>query len=82
MDNLLVNLYSDLQNIEEKSLPFLVTLNPDCIPENTLLKWSTGHPVPSVAAMKASLELDQIQGKRRIWFSGAYHGTFLLIFLT
>ncbi|OIW13136.1 hypothetical protein TanjilG_32117 [Lupinus angustifolius] len=63
-----------LQNIEETSLPFLVTLNPDRIPENTSLKWSTGHPFPSVAAMKASYELDHIQGKRKIWFSGAYQG--------
>ncbi|KAJ7954670.1 Cyclopropane-fatty-acyl-phospholipid synthase [Quillaja saponaria] len=63
-----------LQNIGETSLPFLVTLNPDYTPNNTLLKWSTGHPVPSVAASKASHELDQIQGKRRIWFSGAYQG--------
>ncbi|KAK7343997.1 hypothetical protein VNO77_13179 [Canavalia gladiata] len=63
-----------LQNIEETNLPFFVTLNPEHIPENTLLKWSTGHPVPSVAAFKASLELDHIQGKRGIWFSGAYQG--------
>ncbi|KAE9589768.1 putative cyclopropane-fatty-acyl-phospholipid synthase [Lupinus albus] len=63
-----------LQNIEQTSLPFLVTLNPDHVPENTLLKWSTGHPVPSVVAMKASYELDRIQGKRRVWFAGAYQG--------
>ncbi|XP_027935120.1 uncharacterized protein LOC114190436 isoform X5 [Vigna unguiculata] len=62
------------KNIKETSLPFFVTLNPDHTPENTLLKWSTGHPVPSVAAFKASLELDHIQGKRKIWFSGAYQG--------
>lgn len=63
-----------LQNIDETSLPFLVTLNPDHAPDHTLLKWSTGHPVPSVAAAKASLELDHIQGKRGIWFCGAYQG--------
>ena len=63
-----------LQNIDETGLPFLVTLNPDNAPDHTLLKWSTGHPVPSVAATKASLELDHIQGKRRIWFGGAYQG--------
>ncbi|XP_020222395.1 uncharacterized protein LOC109804891 [Cajanus cajan] len=63
-----------LQNIKETSLPFLVTLNPEHIPETTLLKWSTSHPVPSVAAFKASLEIDHIQGKRKIWFSGAYQG--------
>ncbi|XP_057733270.1 uncharacterized protein LOC130948526 isoform X4 [Arachis stenosperma] len=63
-----------LQNLGETRLPFLVTLNPDHTPENTLLKWSTGHPVPSVAAFRASQELENIQGKRRIWFCGAYQG--------
>ncbi|KAF5481425.1 hypothetical protein F2P56_002076 [Juglans regia] len=43
-------------------------------PKSTMLKWSTAHPVPSVAASKASLELDHIQGKRGIWFCGAYQG--------
>lgn len=47
-----------LQNIGETDLSFLVTLNPDHTLYNTLLKWSTGQPVPSVAASKASLELD------------------------
>ncbi|KAG8373199.1 hypothetical protein BUALT_Bualt12G0146200 [Buddleja alternifolia] len=63
-----------LQNISETGLPFLVTLNPPNTPKHTLLKWSTGHPIPSVAATKASSELNLIQGKRRIWFCGAYQG--------
>ncbi|KAK8623815.1 hypothetical protein V6N13_065178 [Hibiscus sabdariffa] len=63
-----------LQNLGETGLPFLVTLNPDSTPQHTLLKWRTGHPVPSVAATKASLELEWIQGKRGIWFCGAYQG--------
>lgn len=63
-----------LQNIDDGDQPFLVTLNPSNIPKNVLLKWSTGHPVPSVAASKASLEMDRIQGKRGIWFCGAYQG--------
>ncbi|KAL6535199.1 hypothetical protein OROMI_026573 [Orobanche minor] len=63
-----------LQNISETGLPFLVTLNPPSTPQHTLLKWSTGHPIPSVAATKASTELNLIQGKRRIWFCGAYQG--------
>ncbi|KAH7522036.1 hypothetical protein FEM48_Zijuj07G0095300 [Ziziphus jujuba var. spinosa] len=63
-----------LQNIGETSLPFLVIVNPENPPKHTLLKWSTGHPVPSVAASKALLELHHIQGKRGIWFSGAYQG--------
>ena len=45
-----------------------MTLNPQEAPENALLKWSTSHSIPSVAASKASLELRGIQGKRGIWF--------------
>ncbi|KAM0832325.1 hypothetical protein ACQ4PT_065001 [Festuca glaucescens] len=54
--------------------PFLVTLNPPCVPNHVLLKWFTSLPVPSVAAVKAYLQFDQIQGKRGIWFCGAYEG--------
>ncbi|XP_039046359.1 uncharacterized protein LOC120186531 isoform X2 [Hibiscus syriacus] len=59
-----------LQKIEKVSEPFFVTVNPDRTPESTLLKWSTDHAIPSVAASKASLELGQIQRKRGIWFCG------------
>ncbi|XAR48941.1 Cyclopropane-fatty-acyl-phospholipid synthase [Bertholletia excelsa] len=61
-----------LQNLDDTVLPYLVTLNPPQMPEHTMLKWSTSHPVPSVAATKASLDLGLIQGKRGIWFCGAY----------
>ncbi|EEE62857.1 hypothetical protein OsJ_17660 [Oryza sativa Japonica Group] len=50
-------------NIESTN-HFLVTLNPSYVPDHVLLKWNTNHFVPTVAASKASLELDQIQGKR------------------
>lgn len=63
-----------LQNLGEDREPFFVTLNPDQTPKKTLLKWTTGHPVPSVAAFTASQELHKIQGKRNIWFCGAYQG--------
>ncbi|XP_073159489.1 uncharacterized protein [Henckelia pumila] len=63
-----------LQDISDKGLLFLATLNPPRTPEHTLLKWSIGRPFPSVAASKASSELKFIQGKRNIWFSGAYQG--------
>ncbi|EPS65744.1 cyclopropane fatty acid synthase, partial [Genlisea aurea] len=63
-----------LQNIYQEDLPFLVTLNPPYTPHHSLLKWTTSHPIPSVAASKASSQFDLIQGKRRIWFCGAYHG--------
>ena len=67
-------LYIIVQNLGSTGRPFLVTLNPPHIPKHKLLKWYTSHPFPSVAASKASLELDKIQGKRTIWFSGAYQG--------
>jgi cyclopropane-fatty-acyl-phospholipid synthase len=51
-----------------------VTLNPPRVPDHVLLKWNGGHPVPSVDAAKASLELHRIQGKRGLWFCGAYQG--------
>ncbi|XP_073223268.1 uncharacterized protein [Cicer arietinum] len=63
-----------LKNIEEMNVPFFVTVNLNQTPKTTLLKWSTGHLVPTVAASKASHELHHIQGKRKIWFSGEYQG--------
>ncbi|GER52240.1 cyclopropane-fatty-acyl-phospholipid synthase [Striga asiatica] len=63
-----------LLNIDKEGLPFFSTLNPPYEPENTVLKWSTSHPIPSVGATKASAELNCIQGKRRIWFCGAFQG--------
>ncbi|KAL2921236.1 Tuberculostearic acid methyltransferase UfaA1 [Bienertia sinuspersici] len=63
-----------MQNIPETGLPLLLTLNPPQPPENILLKSSTRVLVPSIAAMKASRELSNIQGQRGIWFCGAYHG--------
>ncbi|CAM0907847.1 unnamed protein product [Alopecurus aequalis] len=62
-----------IQKIESVR-PFLVTINPPCVPDHVLLKWSTSLPVPSMAAVKAYLQFDQIQGKRGIWFCGAYQG--------
>ncbi|KAF3786025.1 Sphingolipid C9-methyltransferase [Nymphaea thermarum] len=58
----------------ETDVPFFVTLNPFHLPKNEVMKWSTSHPLPTVASMKASLELSEIQGKRGIWFCGAYQG--------
>lgn len=62
-----------LQNIGSAS-PFLVTLNPTRVPDHVLYKWNTSHPNPSVAAAKASLELNYIQGKRGLWFCESYQG--------
>nr|CAB3495510.1 unnamed protein product [Digitaria exilis] len=62
-----------LQNIGANG-PFLVTLNPICVPNHVLHKWHTSHPKPSMATTKASLELNRIQGKRGLWFCGSYQG--------
>ncbi|CAM0902380.1 unnamed protein product [Alopecurus aequalis] len=62
-----------IQEIESVR-PFLVTLSPASVPDHVLLKWCTSLPVPSVAGAKAYLQFDQIQGKRGIWFCGAYEG--------
>uniref|UniRef100_A0A453DCV9 Amine oxidase domain-containing protein n=1 Tax=Aegilops tauschii subsp. strangulata TaxID=200361 RepID=A0A453DCV9_AEGTS len=64
---------NQIQKVESVR-PFLVTLNPPCVPDHVLLKWNASLPVPSVAAAKAYLQLDQIQGKRGIWFCGVYNG--------
>ncbi|XP_037487878.1 uncharacterized protein LOC119366277 isoform X3 [Triticum dicoccoides] len=64
---------NQIQKIESVR-PFLVTLNPPGVPDHVLLKWNISLPVPSAAAAKAYLQLDQIQGKRGIWFCGAYQG--------
>ncbi|WZY84287.1 hypothetical protein YC2023_030671 [Brassica napus] len=63
-----------IQNLGEEHDPFFITVNPEYTPKKTLFKWTTSHPVPSVSTWKASQELYQIQGKRGIWFCGAYQG--------
>lgn len=63
-----------LQNLGDTGLPFLVTLNPPHPPQNNITTWSTSHPVPTPAAAQASKEFNVIQGKRGIWFCGAYQG--------
>ncbi|KAK4405923.1 Protoporphyrinogen oxidase 2 [Sesamum angolense] len=64
----------DATNINDTVLPFFFTLNPPHTPESTFFKWSTRHLIPSVAASKALRQLNLIQGKRRLWFYGAYQG--------
>ncbi|CAL4924119.1 unnamed protein product [Urochloa decumbens] len=58
----------------ESSRPFFVTFNPPHVPNHVFLKWHTSHLIPSMGAAKATLELNNIQGKRGIWFSGPYQG--------
>ncbi|KAF3676385.1 putative endo-1,3(4)-beta-glucanase 2-like [Capsicum annuum] len=71
-----------IQNLSESKLPYLVTVDPPHTLEHTLVKWTTSHPVPSVAALNASCELHQIQGKRGIWFSGSISSVKSLVLMT
>uniref|UniRef100_A0A1J3JUR4 Cyclopropane-fatty-acyl-phospholipid synthase n=2 Tax=Noccaea caerulescens TaxID=107243 RepID=A0A1J3JUR4_NOCCA len=63
-----------IQNLGKEHDPFFLTFNPEVTPKKTLFKWTTGHFMPSVSAWKASKELNKIQGKRGLWFCGAYQG--------
>lgn len=56
--------------------PVFVTLNP---PEpldsaNVIARYTYAHPQLDAAARQAQQELPRIQGKRRIWFCGAWTG--------
>ncbi|CAH8360258.1 unnamed protein product [Eruca vesicaria subsp. sativa] len=61
-----------IQNLGEEYDPYFLTINPEVTPKKTLFKWTTGHSLPFVSAWKASQELNNIQGKRGLWFCGAY----------
>ncbi|WZZ71548.1 hypothetical protein YC2023_082918 [Brassica napus] len=58
-----------IQNFEEEQDSYFLTLNPEVSPKKTLYKWTSGRPLPSVSAWKASQELNKIQGKRG-WYGG------------
>ncbi|KAG2306744.1 hypothetical protein Bca52824_026492 [Brassica carinata] len=63
-----------VKNLGEEHDPYFLTFNPEVTPKKTLFKWTTGHSLPSVSAWKASQELNNIQGKRGLWFCGSYQG--------
>ncbi|KAJ7518418.1 hypothetical protein O6H91_21G068400 [Diphasiastrum complanatum] len=63
-----------LQNLGDTGLPILVTLNPLKLPNGKITKWCTSHPVPSPSAVSAMSKIGTIQGKRGVWFCGAYRG--------
>ncbi|KAG6428202.1 hypothetical protein SASPL_112453 [Salvia splendens] len=65
---------NNAQNISEPTVPIFASLNPPYTPKDTSFKSSTRHPIPSVAASRALSNLNDIQGKRGLWFCGAYQG--------
>jgi predicted NAD/FAD-binding protein len=64
---------NNLQNIDHEQ-PLFVTLNPiDKINKNDVFgKYEYEHPIFDNGAIKAQDNLDTIQGKRNIWFCGAW----------
>ena len=64
-----------LQGIESPE-PFIVTLNrsDDIDPARVLRRMQYRHPVYDHAMVAAQQRRDEIQGRRRTWFAGAYWG--------
>ncbi len=64
-----------LQNLDAER-PVFVTLNPpfEPDPELTFGRFNYAHPQYDWASLKAQSELDDIQGKDRIWYCGAWTG--------
>jgi len=54
--------------------PIIVTLNPDRKPDESLIydRYTFEHPVFDGKAIEAQQNLDDIQGKDRIWYAGAW----------
>ncbi|MBC3885680.1 NAD(P)/FAD-dependent oxidoreductase [Undibacterium griseum] len=68
-------LINQLQPLPFKT-PVIVSLNPIDEPatEKIIASFDYAHPVFDTAAVKAQSMLHQIQGKRQIWFAGAWTG--------
>jgi len=64
---------NNLQNIDQ-SLPLFVTLNPidEISPKDIFAKYDYEHPIFDEDTVEAQENLEKIQGKRNIWFCGAW----------
>lgn len=64
---------NNLQNLGT-DVPILVTLNPGRRPQEDLIfdEHVFSHPVFDVKAIKAQQNIHRVQGKRGLWFCGAY----------
>jgi uncharacterized protein len=66
---------NELQGID-KDMPLFVSLNPPFEPDPKLTfgRYICEHPQFNAQAFAAQQQLDQIQGRRRTWFCGAWTG--------
>lgn len=64
---------NNLQKIDNK-FPLFVTLNPieKVAPQKVFGEFKYSHPIFDFAAVEAQKEIDNIQGKRNMWFAGAW----------
>lgn len=64
-----------LQDIDQNH-PMFVSLNPLVEPDPTLVhaRFEYAHPQFDPGAVEAQHRLSALQGRRRTWFAGAYHG--------
>ncbi len=64
---------NNLQNLETET-PVIVTLNPGRRPQEDLIddEHNFSHPVFDLSAIKAQNDIETIQGRRGLWFCGAY----------
>ena len=65
-----------LQNLGSTPRPILVTLNPVRAPaaDTVVSRTVMSHPVPTAASYRAQRRLPEVQGKRGLWFAGAWAG--------
>jgi predicted NAD/FAD-binding protein len=68
-------LLNKLQPLPFKS-PVFVSLNPLAEPgaDRVIAEFDYAHPVFDAAAIRAQTRLPEIQGRRRVWFAGAWTG--------
>ncbi len=64
---------NNLQSLDTK-IPIIITLNPARRPKEALImdEHSFSHPIFDYNAIVSQSQFDRIQGKRNIWFCGAY----------
>jgi uncharacterized protein len=62
-----------LQNLETER-PIIVTLNPGREPRDVVATFTYDHPRFDGRSIEAQADLPTLQGRRRTWFAGAYHG--------
>ena len=64
-----------LQRLDEPE-HYCVTLNRDALiaEDRVLRRFAYAHPLYTFDSLEAQARLPELDGRRRTWFAGAYHG--------